>query len=62
MDFCENITLLLILRNPLDYPASLGVSNLLFTAGKTMFFILGWFVMAIVLLLLVIRKLRGLYR
>lgn len=62
MDFCENITLLLILQNPLEYPASLGVSNLLFTAGKTMFFILGWFVMAIVFLLLVIRKLRGLYR
>ncbi|XID91594.1 hypothetical protein ACF3MZ_24270 [Paenibacillaceae bacterium WGS1546] len=62
MDFCENITLLFILQNPLEYPASLGVANLLFTAGKTMFFILGWFVMAIVLLLLGIHKLRGLYR
>jgi len=62
MDFCENITLLLILQNPLEYPASLGVSNLLFTAGKTMFFILGWFVTAIVLLLLAIHKWRGLYR
>lgn len=62
MDFCENMTLLLILQNPLEYPASLGVSNLLFTAGKTMFFISGWFIMAIVLLLLVFRKSRGLFR
>jgi len=59
MDFCENITLLSILQNPVGYPASLGVSNLLFTAGKTAFFILGWFVMAIVLLLLIVQKLRG---
>lgn len=58
MDFCENVTLLLILRSPLEYPVPLGMLNLLCTAGKTTFFILGWLIMAVGILLLIFGGLR----